>query len=533
MINPKNVVRILGQYVSKLPRSIGNPSGDSFRDEDVAKQLLENLISIMNCTEYRFEIQDTLDYTFDVNQLAEIEEDSSDEEEEDDAQDTDYNNNEIDHNFLHQFSLEYMKKVVFYYDEISSRTGKRKHSWRALQHTFKSVKSRNYIDRFRKYIAAGGTKQHKLQEIDSYVFGCFEKARTQLLSVHEIDLKHWALKKAREIDDITFTASDFWLHQFKRRHHICGRKITKLVTKSHVENEADIQQSADRFVLQVQKVLTKYSADCVFNTDQSGLQLELFSGRTLSFEGEHLTLGKVQSINCTTHSYTVQPMISISGRQIGPLFLCLKEASGHLSDNIKRALFTPANIVITCSKSGKLTTSLVRYWIENVLKPTIGTQRSLLLSDYWGGQRDQQLYADLKELTRLEIPKKTTAMIQPCDVYYNRQYKYLVRKMYHHVRLYDLDIRLSQRNNIIKLNSLVYNQLSSPKFYSMIKYAWYQSGYLLRSPGVFQNVQEICFSFQIHNCQLQGCVDPTPFIKCAYCDKVLCLEHFFESYHFH
>jgi len=152
--------------------------------------------------------------------------------------------------------------------------------------------------------------------------------------VHEIDIKHWALKKAREINDTTFAATDFWLHQFKRRHHICGRKITKLVTKRQVDNDEDIRQSADQFVVQVQKNLPKYNLDNVINTDQSGLQLELFSNRTLSFEGEHITLDKVQSINNTTHSYTIQPVISMSGRQIGPLFLCLKEASGHLSDNI-------------------------------------------------------------------------------------------------------------------------------------------------------------------------------------------------------
>ena len=197
------------------------------------------------------------------------------------------------------------------------------------------------------------------------------------------------MKKAREINDTTFPATDFWLHQFKRRHHICGRKITKLVTERQVDNGEDIRQSADQFVVQVQKFLPKYNLDNVSNTDQSGLQLELFSNRTLSFEGEHLTLGQVQSINNTTHSYPIQPMISMSGRQIGPLFLCLKESSGHLSDNIKKNLFTASNVVITCSKSEKLTTSLVQYWIDNVMKPTIGNQKCLFLSNYWGGQRDE------------------------------------------------------------------------------------------------------------------------------------------------
>jgi len=286
-------------------------------------------------------------------------------------------------------------------------------------------------------------------------------------------------------------------------------------------------------MVQVQKMLPKYNPDNVYNTDQSGLQLKLFSNSTLSFEGEHLTLGKVQSVNNTTHSYTVQPVISMSGRQVGPLFLCLKEANGHLSDNIKRNLFTATNVLVTCSKSGKLTTSLVQYWINNVLKSTIGTRNCFLLSDYWGGQRDEKLYAELKHLKRLEIPKKTTAMMQPCDVHYNRQYKYLVRRMYHHVRLYDLEVHLAQRNNIIKMNSLVYNQLSSPKFYPIIQYAWYQSGYLTTNPGTFENVKQICFSFNDNCCHLQRCADSTPFIKYAYCDKVLCVEHFFENYHIH
>ena len=132
--------------------------------------------------------------------------------------------------------------------------------------------------------------------------------------MHEVDIKHWALKKAREINDTTFAATDSWLHQFKRRRYICGRNITKLVTKRQVDNEEDIRQSADQFVMQLQKLLPKYYLDKVFNTDQSSLQLELFSNRTLGFEAEYLTLGKVQSINNTTHSYTIQPMITMSGR---------------------------------------------------------------------------------------------------------------------------------------------------------------------------------------------------------------------------
>ena len=234
------------------------------------------------------------------------------------------------------------------------------------------------------------------------------KPENNVLSIHDIDLKRFVLKKARGVGDDTFVASDHWLHNFKQRHGIYSRKITKWVTKSEVENKETIDQTADDFVLEVQKMLPEYRPENVINTDQSGLAFEMYSKRTLSFEGEHLTLTKVQSVHNTTHSYSVQPILSLSGHQIGPLFICLKEPNGHMSDNIKRKLFKTDNVVVTCSKPGKLTTSLVEYWINNVLIPTIGDRKCLLLLDYWGGQRDVKLYQLLKYLTRLEIPRKTT-----------------------------------------------------------------------------------------------------------------------------
>lgn len=85
----------------------------------------------------------------------------------------------------------------------------------------------------------------------------------------------------------------------------------------------------------MQKLLPKYDPDYVINTDQSGIQIELSSTRTLSHKGEKATALSVRSKNAITHSFTVQPCISLSGKPVGPLFLCLREPSGFLSENIK------------------------------------------------------------------------------------------------------------------------------------------------------------------------------------------------------
>ncbi|UJR06877.1 hypothetical protein I4U23_011166, partial [Adineta vaga] len=122
MINPQHVVRLLSKYILKLPRSIVRSTDPTVRDEDVAKQLFETLLSILNSTEYHFEHQDTLDYSFIIDQFGEDDDSDSDE---DDSHDSDYNeeeNDDDDKSLLNQFSIEYMKKVIFYYDEVNPRT---------------------------------------------------------------------------------------------------------------------------------------------------------------------------------------------------------------------------------------------------------------------------------------------------------------------------------------------------------------------------------------------------------------------------
>ena len=184
-------------------------------------------------------------------------------------------------------------------------------------------------------------------------------------------------------------------------------------TKRELINETEIKRSAEQFVTQVKLLLPCYNGDYVWNTDQSGLQLEFPSKQTLSYRGEKTTIATVCSINATTDSYTVQPTISMSGKIVGPIYLCLKEVNGRMSENIKSNLPRVENVVVTCSTSGKLTTSLVEYWRDNCLMPSLSSQKTLLLSDSWSGQAGgKDIYESVKGLKRLEIPWKTTSKIQ-------------------------------------------------------------------------------------------------------------------------
>ncbi|CAF2787003.1 unnamed protein product [Rotaria sp. Silwood2] len=392
-------------------------TANSARDEEVAKHLYDHVESIIDSTYYSFEAEDTIDFNDnpsgeqygkcdeeedDDDEGEEENNDEGEEENDDDAgekkdddegeeeygedkedeyepqqQQTNNDDEQSDEifmgvdedqqrNLLHQFSIQYVKEAVDFYDAINAKTGKKQHSWESFQHRFHKVKNRSYIERFRSYLENNGTKQQKLDEIDQYTYEKFEKARGDFLIVHDADLKRWALQKAREINDTTFRASDNWVLIFKRRHALCSRKITKLITKREVVDANTISNFANDFISKIKKLLPHYPHSNVLNTDQSGLEIEMVGNRTLSFKGEKATFGKVRSVYNTSHSYTVQFIISLSGEPTGTCYLCLKEKEGHMSDNIKKNLFQAFNVTVTYSKSGKLSSSLVKYWIQNV-----------------------------------------------------------------------------------------------------------------------------------------------------------------------
>ncbi|CAF3058441.1 unnamed protein product [Rotaria sp. Silwood2] len=538
MINVYNILKVLSNYIShKFDDTV--PSPITFDEEYIALNLFNCLSSILESGSYLFDIETTLDHDDelddpDVTSSAvptpmsidlDINLDADYKSTDDDNDDDD------DHCLRDDFSLDYMKRAVDYFDETDAATGQRKRSWCSVKHMFRRIPNPQYITRFRKYIEAGGTKKQKIDDIDTYVYHQFENARHRLLAVHDIDLRRWGLQKARELNLNSFEASEKWLLSFKHRHRISSRKVTQLITKRHIESRQEIDEAATKFVAETSKFIEKYNPNEVLNTDQVGINFELYDNRTLTYMGEQSTWSSVRSVYNTTHSYTIQNTITMRGTVFGPLYLCLKEQTGHMSDKIKENLFHAQNVVVTCSKSGKLTSSLVTYWRDHCLIPNLSS-KTLLLVDSFPSHANPDVYKHLKDFEFRVIPPKTTSIIQPLDVYYNRQYKMILRRIFDYVRLDDIHINLAERNNVIKLHSLVNSQMKSKAFEPMIKYAWYRSGYLKTDPGPFRNVKEICFTFEKDKCCEENCINDQ-IIRCSWCQHELCFVHFFVNYHYH
>lgn len=79
-----------------------------------------------------------------------------------------------------------------------------------------------------------------------------------------------------------FKASDHWLENFKKRHGIKFRTEQGEAAAVDQEVVATFQQTV------LQEALKKYSADDVFNTDETGLFWRLMPNKTLAFKGKFL-----------------------------------------------------------------------------------------------------------------------------------------------------------------------------------------------------------------------------------------------------
>ena len=164
----------------------------------------------------------------------------------------------------------------------------------------------------------------------------------------------------------------------------------------------------------------------------------------------------------------------------------------------------------------------------------------LLIHDSWSGQTSDSLRRALQlgRIRSLIIPPHTTAVLQPLDVTFNRQYKKFAKRITEEA-LYARTVRnITDRDGVINMHSLIWNQFSAPAYQDLLRYAWHNTdtGFSPAELAVGpppRTVQDIQFSFNASSrCQVDNCTAHA-FIKCAHCGKLLCLHHFLERECFH
>lgn len=522
LINAMNVLFILNSMFQDQEKRL--PVNEAERN--VANIVYNIIISSMNDHGIFEEVEESLYYDDTYEPYNDIPADDSHEDNIDEEDIVISENENQCSNKLESVSFDYKKQAVEYW-----LNGKNKLKFETVQNRFRKLKTARQLYRWNDQVTAGGSRIDKLKKIEEHCLQKFRIARSNRIPIHDIDIRRIAKEKASEINFDEFKASTHWLNEFKRRFNIVSRKITKIITKTSLYNSEERSAQKQEFRNKVRNAIIKYGARRVYNSDQSGFNYEIHSGRTLNPRGDKNVESIVQSVHSTTHSYTIQPTVSAEGELLSPFLLVLQESKGEFGPAVKQNLFKAENVYVMASKSGKLTKEHLETWAEDVYFPST-TITSTLLLDSWRGHCQDTIYKvkpKHKKLMLLQIPEGATGELQPLDVYGFRMWKNFVRTFSDMVILKNEDLNLHSRNNIIKMHSLVHNQLSSPRFKDSFEYAWYAAGYIDNRPGKVENPKRFCFNSNFVTCDICG---KTAIITCSWCKKSLCLRHFFDEYHY-
>lgn len=432
---------------------------------------------------------------------------------------------------------------------------------------------RQYVPSMRNCVVAGGSGKTKMQAINDFVVFKFTEARAKFLPVHNYHLIDWAREEAARVNATDFfTASHTWVTNFKKRYGITSRAITEYSSQTEKEETEEILNSIAAFQGDYLEQEIFYPRKLIWNVDQTGFNYEFVNKRTLSWRGERDTIVNVNSKNRQTHSYTSQPIISRDGRVIGKILICLQEPDGSfgpiIEPKVRQLERFLGNIKVFASKSGKMSTSLMKDWLADVLVPAhdenigpddghteiydysennIGTMaiddnsfdgsRSgksnvLILMDSWSGQTNADFQARLREnyIEPFIIPKLTTSELQPLDITFNRQYKKFLKRITERALYENLIRNITSREGIIKVHAYIWDQFSSSQYQDMLRYAWRKADInfvnqeLVSGPPP-RMVQDIQFEFDLASRCEFNCSNKA-FIRCAHTGKLACLKHF-------
>ena len=175
------------------------------------------------------------------------------------------------------------------------------------------------------------------------------------------------------------------------------------------------------FVEYATKKLVNFDRSIIVNSDQSGFNYELHSSR--HYTRKRHRVYSVNSLNAVYHSYTIQPTFNSNGNFIGKYLLVLQQPNSSFGVNVEKSLFQPENLLVQCSNSGKVITSISSVYYDEIFKKSFS--KIAFIHDTFAVkfQNDKFNQCFQKDSIKLQIPQKCTSTYQPLDVFVFRQWK--------------------------------------------------------------------------------------------------------------
>ncbi|GAU92813.1 hypothetical protein RvY_04846 [Ramazzottius varieornatus] len=307
--------------------------------------------------------------------------------------------------------------------------------------------------RWRKQIEQCGSRNEKLLQIRMRVRQEFDDMKERRMIVRDRDIRRMAIRINAEVGLEGFVASDSCVYRWKKLFKIVCRRITKFVSRNYAYELDDISQTAAEFVARAKLITLAADPLYVFNMDQSGFNYEMHGGRTLHYRGALIVEAAFQSINSTTHSYTIQPIVSMSGDWKVPVwFMVMQESteSADLSWPRKWKVLPGSAVTSTLQRRlpGKVTKEILREVFEKVFREHVDEDIVLLVVSF-SSYKDPQFLQNMQhKVELLTIPPKTTGLIQPLDICGFRPWKSYFRMCSERVLIVKIDFGFFDRETV-------------------------------------------------------------------------------------
>ncbi|KAJ4436178.1 hypothetical protein ANN_18808 [Periplaneta americana] len=186
----------------------------------------------------------------------------------------------------------------------------------------------------------------------------------------------------------------------------------------------------------------------------------------------------------------------------GDILCCLVEKTSiYKNKEADLGKPSPKYIIVEVNANGKMSKAHLRTFFSNVLSENISAnQKCTLLCDSLTAHKDTTLINESFQGKDIECmiipPQKETKYIQPLDIYFLRQHKIYARRITDYTRTLAENPELKSGNRvfIMKMRSVIHNQLSAPVYRSMLQYSWQSAGYVNpEQVSDFKNIIQVAF----------------------------------------
>ena len=209
-----------------------------------------------------------------------------------------------------------------------------------------------------------------------------------------------ALEFANALGVEDFTASEGWLSRWKKRKGIVWKR-------AHGEAASANVQNAEEWIrTELRGILERYSADRVFNADETGLFFRAVPDGSLCYATEKLkgskkAMDRLTILVCTNMDGTVKKKLFVIGRARCPR--CFKGLD-----------VTKLPVTYKANKKAWMTAVLFENWLKEWDNQLEGKPKICLLLDNCTAHPNPPSFAP-KNIELIFLPPNTTSLIQPMD----------------------------------------------------------------------------------------------------------------------